>query len=92
MNPPCKSLIATAFINVMNSLEKVGEITLFAEPIGSGDEGGLETDKEASKVSLILNSRVVTDLNLVAREGKQGVRSELEKIEADVGSHADCQA
>ena len=40
---------------------------------------------------MVPNPRVISDLNLSAGEGEEGVTKELEKIDVDVGSHADCQ-
>ena len=91
-NPPCNSLIATLFIHGMTSEEKVGETSPFTGPVGSADTGGLENDEEASKVCFVRNPRVVTDINLAAREGEDCMSGALEGIEANLGGHADCRA
>ena len=60
-NPPYNSLIATLFINGMSSEEEVGETSPSAEPVGSADIRGLETDEESSTVSLVPYPHVVAN-------------------------------
>ena len=86
IKPPCSSLIGTSLINGMSSEEEVelGRTSLFAEPVGSADEGGLETDEGVVERSLSLNLPFVLNFDSVEREGVECVRRALEELVGEI--------
>ena len=84
--PPCKSSLATSFINETSSEEEkeVRRTSRFADEVV--EEGGLETDEEVVERSVSLDLPCVLSFNAAERGGVECVRGALEQVGGQVVS------